>query len=104
MTTNINPTNETSNYGFAYGYMPYGAIDFNGLLTALNKDVNANNYNELMINISRNLPDNYLFYKTNSPKTIDKNTNERYMLLDFIPAIFNKGKMYSFIKPEHKSI
>jgi hypothetical protein len=38
----------TSNYGFDSGRAPYGTIDFNGILKAMNIDTNVVNYNELI--------------------------------------------------------
>ena len=92
----------TSNYGFDSGRSPYGTIDFNGILKAMNIEINTANYNELVKKISSKLPDSYYFYKTNFSKTVNKNTNEIITLIDIMPAIFNKGEMYEFVEPEQK--
>ncbi|KJG11610.1 hypothetical protein C0W96_07180 [Photobacterium kishitanii] len=90
----------TSNYGFDSGRAPYGTIDFNGILKAMNIDINVVNYNELIKEISSKLPKTYYFYKTNFSKTVNKNTNKIVTLMDVMPAIFNNGVMYNFIETE----
>lgn len=92
----------TSNYGFDSGRSPYGTIDFNGILEAMNIETNAANYNKLVKEISSKLPSSYYFYKTNFSKTVNKKNNEIITLIDIMPAIFNKGKMYEFVEPEQK--
>ncbi len=79
---------------------PYGTIDFNGILKAMNIDINVDNYNELIKEISSKLPKTYYFYKTNFSKTVNKNTNKIVTLMDVMPAIFNNGVMYNFIETE----
>ncbi|MGR5230455.1 hypothetical protein ACPV30_18265 [Photobacterium damselae] len=90
----------TSNYGFSERSYPHGDIDFVGVLTALGKEINVENYNEVLLKISKNLPDNYFYYKTNFSKTYDKTTGKMHTLIDLQPAVYNKGVRYDFVQPE----
>lgn len=93
----------TSNYGFNAGFEAYGVLNFTSILTAMGLEINSDNYNKVVKEISSKLPDGFYYYKTNFPKDTNKTNGKTHTLLDIMPAIFNKGKMYEFVEPEQKA-